>query len=203
MQAQEVASESGGAVDRSNGYDEIAEQYVVARNPEIGAAIVRKWTESLKAGASVLDLGCGHGEPIGRILTERGCRIFAVDASKRLLEEFRKRFPAAITEHAAVQESEFFGQKFDGIVAWGLLFLLAAEAQPVVLRKMTKALKPNGRLLFTAPPEAVRWKDAMTRSESVSLGRKAYRRILQSEGLVLEREQRDEGENHYYLASKA
>jgi len=190
-------------VDRSNGYDEIAEQYVVARNPEIGAAIVRKWTESLKAGASVLDLGCGHGEPIGRILTERGCRIFAVDASKRLLEEFRKRFPAAITEHAAVQESEFFGQKFDGIVAWGLLFLLAAEAQPVVLRKMTKALKPNGRLLFTAPTEAVRWKDALTRSESVSLGRKAYRRILQSEGLVLEREQRDEGENHYYLASKA
>jgi chemotaxis methyl-accepting protein methylase len=126
-----------------------------------------------------------------------------VDASQRLLEEYRRRFPAAMTEHAAVQESEFFAQKFDGIVAWGLLFLLAAEAQPVVLRKMAKALQPRGRLLFTAPREAVRWKDAMTRSESVSLGREAYRRILQTEGLLLQQETRDQGRNHYYFASKA
>jgi cyclopropane fatty-acyl-phospholipid synthase-like methyltransferase len=167
-------------VDKSNGYDEIAGQFVRARNQEIGAAIVCEWARSLPADATVLDLGCGHSEPVGRILTERGCWIFAVDASVRLLEEFRQRFPAATTEHAAVEESGFFARQFDGIIAWGLLFLLTEDRQAAVLRKAAVALKPNGKLLFTAPREAVRWKDAMTGNESVSLGKQEYRRILEA-----------------------
>jgi SAM-dependent methyltransferase len=191
----------GGGVDKSNGYDEIAERFIASRNPGIGATIVSEWVESLPVGASVLDLGCGHGEPVGRILTERGCRIFAVEASERLLEVYRKRFPPAVTQDAAVEESEFFQQKFDGIIAWGLLFLLNVETQELVLRKAARALKPGGKLLFTAPREAVRWKDALTGRESLSLGGEEYRRILEAEGLVLTDEKRDEGENHYYFAT--
>jgi len=189
-------------MDRSNGYEAIAEQFIAARNPEMGAAMVRAWVDSLPAGASVLDLGCGHGEPIGRILCAAQCRIFAVDASERLLAEFRKRFPAASAEHAAVEESRLFARSFDGIVAWGLLFLLAAETQKLVLGKAAKALNPQGKLLFTAPREAAAWPDAMTGKESISLGREVYRRILVAEGLALEQERRDGGGNYYYFASK-
>ena len=188
-------------MDPSNGYDEIAERYIAGRNPEIGAAVVREWAESLPAGASVLDLGCGHGEPIARILTEKGCRIYAMDASPRLLEEFRKRFPGA-TKQAAVEESDFFGRQFDAIVAWGLLFLLTGETQALVLRKAAKALRPRGKLLFTAPREVIRWNDAMTGRESISLGREDYRRILAEEGLISEEGTTDEGDNYYYFASK-
>src|SRR5262252_846090 len=153
-------------MDRSNGYDAIAEQFIARRNPEMGAAILREWVGLLPAAAAVLDLGCGHGEPIGRILSAAQCRIFAVDASERLLAEFRKRFPAAATEHAAVEESRLLAGSFDGIVAWGLLFLLAAETQKLVLRKAAKALKQEGKLLFTAPYEAAEWRDAMTGKKS-------------------------------------
>jgi SAM-dependent methyltransferase len=191
-----------GMVDKSNGYDDVAEKFIAARNPDVGVAIVREWVKSLPAGASVLDLGCGHGEPVARILTERGCEIFAVDASPRLLVEFRKRFPAAITENAAVEESELFGREFDGTIAWGLLFLLTAETQELVLRKAAQALRTGGKLLFTAPREAVQWKDTMTGRESLSLGREEYQRILEAEGLMLQEERKDEGENHYYFASK-
>src|SRR5262245_3471084 len=159
----------GGGVDRSNGYDQVAERFVRTRNPEVGAVIVLEWAQSFLAGASVLDLSCGHGEPVARILAARGCQIFAVDASLRSGEEFRKRFPAAMAEHAAA-ESEFFKQKFDGIIAWGLLFLLAPETQMLILRKTAKALQSNGKLLFTAPREAVTWKDAIRGHNSVSLG---------------------------------
>lgn len=190
-------------MDRSNGYEENAERFIAARNPDIGARIVREWIESLPAGASVLDLGCGHGEPAGRILMETGCRIFAVDASASLLAEFRKRFPTATAEQTAVEDSDFFRQSFDGILACGLLFLLRVETQELVLRKAAKALKPNGKLLFTAPRFAVRWKDAMTGRESISLGSEGYQRILSDEGLVLGAEKTDEGDNHYYFASKA
>jgi len=197
--------QSGGGLlgmDGSNGYEAMAEQFIATRNPRMGAEIVRAWVDSLPAGAAVLDLGCGHGEPIGRILCAAQCRIFAVDASERLLQEFRKRFPAASAELASVEESRLFLGSFDGIVACGLLFLLAAETQKLVLRKAAKALNPEGKLLFTAPREAAGWRDALTGKESISLGREAYRRILEAEGLVLQQERRDEGGNHYYFASK-
>ena len=189
-------------MDKSNGYDEIAERFIAARNPSTGVAIVREWNQALPENASVLDLGCGHGEPVARILMERGCRVFGVDASLRLLEEFRRRFPRAMVEHAAVEESEFFERTFDGIIAWGLMFLLSAETQAVVIQKAARALQLGGRFLFTAPREAVRWKDAITGGESISLGREEYRRILADAGLRLDGERNDEGGNHYYFASK-
>ena len=127
---------------------------------------------------------------------------FWCGASRRLLEEFRRRFPSAMAEHATVEESEFFGRRFAGIIAVGLMFLLAAETQAVVIGKAAKALQPGGRFLFTAPGEAVSWRDAMTGRESISLGREGYRRILEDAGLRLDGERRDEGENQYYFASK-
>lgn len=189
-------------MDRSNGYDASAEQFIATRNPEIGAAIVRAWVGSLPAGAAVLDLGCGHGEPVGRILRAAQCRMFAVDASLRLLAEFRKRFPGATVEHAAAEESRLLQGSFDGILACGLLFLLEAETQKRLLRKAAKALHQEGKLLFTAPLQAVAWRDALTGRESISLGRQAYRQILEAEGLACKPEQTDEGGNCYYFASK-
>jgi hypothetical protein len=73
-------------MDKSNGYEEIADCFVVSRNPEIGAAIVREWSRTLPQRVSVRDLRCGHGEPVARILIENECNVFAVDASLRLLE---------------------------------------------------------------------------------------------------------------------
>lgn len=189
-------------MDQSNGYDEIAERFIAGRNPSTGAAIVHEWNRTLPEDASVLDLGCGHGEPVARILMERGSRVFGVDASLRLLEEFRRRFPGAMAEHAAVEESGFFERTFDGIIAWGLMFLLSAKTQAVVIQKAATALEPGGRFLFTAPREAVSWTDAITGRESLSLGREEYRRILRDAGLRLDGEGSDEGENHYYFASK-
>ena len=87
-------------------------------------------------------------------------------------------------------------------MAWGLIFLLPAEVQAVVIAKAARALDRGGKFLFTSPREATTWPDALTGRESTSLGFEVYRHILRSEGLVLDGEQCDEGDNYYYLASK-
>ena len=56
--------------------------------------------------------------------------------------------------------------------------------------------------MFTSPKESVKWRDALTDRESISLGTEGYQRILRAEGLVLIGEQCDEGDNYYYLSSK-
>lgn len=49
----------------------------------------------LPSGGSVLDLGCGSGQPIARHLLERGFAIVGVDSSPTLIARCRSRFPSA------------------------------------------------------------------------------------------------------------
>lgn len=102
----------------------------------------------------------------------------------------------------AVQESTFFGRTFDGVVAWGLVFLLSAEDQRCLLPRFAEILVPVGRLLFTSTAEPLVWNDAMTGLESRSLGAEGYRRQLSAVGLWVRSEYEDENQNHYFDASK-
>jgi len=187
--------------DKSHGYEALAETFMRIRNRRIGPAVIREWCRTLPPGATVLDLGCGFGV-ITEVLVGAEFRVFAVDASAAMIRALRERFPEVEAECAAAEESAFFGRQFDGIVAWGLLFLLPAETQEIVIQKSAGALQPGGRFVFTAPREAQRWKDAMTEEESVSLGRDKYLDLLAGGGLTVVDEREDEGENHYYFCVK-
>src|ERR1051326_7328608 len=124
-----------------------------ARNTRIGPSTVREWSRTLARGASILDLGCGHGV-VSQPLAEEGFALWGVDASAKLVAAYRERFPDAHVECAAAEESDFFGRTFDGVVAWGLLFLLPGDVQRRVIGKVARALNPGGRFLFTADREA-------------------------------------------------
>jgi len=186
--------------DKSNGYEQIAHTFMCARNPHIGPVTVREWSKSLQPGIAVLDLACGFGVPISQALFDEGFAIWGVDASPSLLAAFRERFPNAPAECAAVEESEFFRRRFDAIVAWGLMFLLTPEHQVTVIRKAARTLNPGGRFLFTSLAKPFTWFDSLTGRASISLGRERYEELLRAEGLRLEGEAVDEGENHYYFA---
>ena len=188
--------------DKSNGYEDIAATFLSTRNPSIGAATVREWSRPLPRGSAILDLGCGHGVPVSEALTEGGFSVYGVDASPKMIAAFRERFPEAHAECSGVEDSKFFNRRFDGAVAWGLLFLLPADLQAMVIAKVGRVLRSGGKFLFTAPRERVAWEDALTGRESTSLGWEAYQKILRAEGLDLMGEDRDEGDNHYYFALK-
>jgi len=189
-------------MDKSNGYEECAEPFMRARNIRIGPDEVREWAREFPTGSEVLELACGHGV-VSQVLVDQGLRLYAIDASPRLLAAFRERFPDVQTECAAAEESNYFGRTFDGVVAWGLMFLLPEETQRTVLAKMAKALKPGGRLLFTAPRGAVIWMDSLTDLESRSLGAEAYESLLRELGFDIEPGRMDVGENYYYFATKS
>src|SRR5688572_19079479 len=194
--------------DGSNGYEGIASIYVAGRGTRpltgdaIGAATVRAWAQAFPPGATVLDLGSGPGEPSTRILQEAGLATYAVDASPAMVAAFRERFPGVPIEQSTVQMSRFFDRTFDGVLAWGLLFLLEPPAQSLVIEKVAAALNRGGRFLFTAPREPHEWLDAMTGRRSQSLGAQTYERMLREAGLTSVAEAQDEGGNHYYCAEK-
>jgi cyclopropane fatty-acyl-phospholipid synthase-like methyltransferase len=154
----------------------------------------------LQPGSAVVDLGCGPGFPITEVLVSEGLDVFGVDAAPSFVKAFRRNLPSTPVVCEAVQDSRFFDRKFDGVLAWGLIFLLCEDDQRRLIQRMTEILVAGGRLLFTAPAEASVWNDAMTGLESCSLGAEEYRRQLAAAGFSISSEYEDAGQNHYFDA---
>lgn len=190
-------------MDRSNGWERVASEFIASsRSSRVGVEIIRKWARALPEGAAVLDLGCGPGSPRSAALHDAGFDVHAVDAAPSLAAEYARRFPNARVATEAAEESAFFNRTFDGVLAWGLLFLLDADTQRELIRKVSRGLDRGGRFLFTAPVQQCTWKDRSTGLLSLSLGEVGYKTALGDAGLTLESEYVDEGDNHYYAAAK-
>lgn len=194
--------------DPSNGYEGVAAEFLAGRgrapSTAIGARAVGDWARTLPRRAAVIDLGCGSGLPITKVLVSERLNVFGIDASPSLVKAFQHNLPDIPVACESVEESLFFNRMFDGVLAWGLIFLLLPEAQRSLMRRMADILVPGGRLLFTscAGAQPLVWKDALTGLESRSLGAAKYRRLLSAVGLCVTREYEDEGQNHYFDAFK-
>ena len=185
-------------IDRSNGYEGIAAEFVSARSATIGVKRVRDWAKALPRGGAVVDLGCGSGFPITAVLVAEGLRVYGIDAAPSLVRTFRRNLPDATIACEAVQDSKFFDRAFDGVLAWGLMFLLSPEDQRRLIQRIADILVPGGRLLFTSPAEIGFGDDVLTGRETRSLGAEEYRRRLSAVDLSVASEYKDEGGNHYF-----
>jgi SAM-dependent methyltransferase len=195
-------------MDKSNGYERVSAEFLAGRgrapSTAVGAKEVRDWAGTLPLGAAVIDLGCGTGFPITKVLVDEKLNVYGVDASPSLVEAFRHNLPEVPVACESVVESSFFNRTFDGVVAWGLMFLLQPEEQRHLIQSVAEILVPGGRLLFTSSTgtEPLVWNDAMTGLESRSLGAAEYRKLLAEVGLTVTREYEEEGGCHYFDAVK-
>jgi cyclopropane fatty-acyl-phospholipid synthase-like methyltransferase len=188
-------------IDNSNGYDSVAETYIKMRGQAvngIGSSTARAWALTLNIGSAVLDLGCGTGIPITKILLDSGLNAYGVDASPKMVASFQHNFPNVPVACEPVERSLFFNRTFEGIISVGMMFLLSEKNQRALIPKLAAALNPGGKLLFTAPIDKVEWKDVMTEQLSRSLGAEQYRTLMMASRLSLGEEFDDEGGNHYF-----
>lgn len=190
--------------DASSGYEAVAEEFMAVRSTS-GRAVVQKWAASLPRACSVIDIGAGYGEPLTSALIDEGLAVFAIDASPKMVAAFRRRFPGVEVACEPAERSRFFNRQFDAALAIGLIFLLPEHVQRELIRRISGALKPGGRLLFSAPRQVGTWNDILTGQPSWSLGAEEYRRILVESGfrLIDEHDEHvDQGGTHYYEAQK-
>jgi SAM-dependent methyltransferase len=113
----------------------------------------RSWLDAflarVPAAGSVLDLGCGSGEPIARYLVEQGRRLTGVDAAPALIDLCRGRFP----DHdwrVADMRGLTLGRTFDGLIAWHSAFHLTPHDQRAMFAVYARHLVPGGVLMFTS-----------------------------------------------------
>lgn len=133
-------------------YERHAASYDVDRGRSL---FERGWLERFRAemvpGASVLDLGCGSGEPIARYLIEQGHDVTGVDSAPSLIRICAERFPDR-TWIAADMRRLDLGVPFGGILAWDSFFHLTAEDQRAMFAIFRAHAAPGAALMFTSGP---------------------------------------------------
>jgi len=187
------------STDSANAYENHAREFLRTRDKSVvGVDIAERCARSLDPGIDVLEIACGGGIPVTRTLMNAGLKIWALDSSPTLVEEFRTRFPGTPVQCTRVQESDYFRRKFGAVVSIGLLFLLGEIDQIALIRRVSEILAPGGRFLFTAPLEIGTWADMTTGHECRSLGRVRYEAALKESGFRLVGRYEDEGKNNHY-----
>jgi len=142
-----------------------------------------KFVRLLPPGGSVLDVGCGAGEPISRYLAEQGLNVTGVDSSPSMIEICRSRLPEQRWIVMDMREL-VLNDQFDGIVAWDSFFHLKPDEQRSTLRSFLRHLRSGGAQLLTVGHEAGEVLGAVE-GETVyhsSLSPQEYKNILDSAG---------------------
>lgn len=186
-------------------YDLIADWYAGDRTGETGVPEVSSLAASLPPGATVLDIGCGNGIPLTRILLDAGCAVVGVDSSSRMLDRFRVNCPGTPFTCSPIQSCDFQGATFDAALAWGVLFHLEHAEQQKVVAKVSQVLKPGALFLFTSGDEEGSIQGAPMNGVPFrywSFSVEEYRDLLRQNALTLIDVHKDAGQNVYYLAAK-
>jgi SAM-dependent methyltransferase len=116
----------------------------------------RSWLDRFAAeipgGGTILDIGCGMGEPVARYLIERGFKVTGVDSSPSLIAMARERFPDQEWLVADMRDLAL-GRRFDGVIAWHSSFHLSPDDQRRMFPIFASHCAPGGALMFTSGPE--------------------------------------------------
>jgi SAM-dependent methyltransferase len=149
--------------------------------------IERAWLDRFSAlagpGSTLLDIGCGSGEPIASHLIARGHAITGIDASPELIARCRARFPQQEWLTADMRTLAL-GRRFGGVLAWNSFFHLTADAQRAMFPIFAVHTPSEAPLMFTSGSQGG---EAIGEFEGdalyhASLDRADYQTLLDSTG---------------------
>ncbi len=135
-------------------YEELIDWFDAHRSKEllIEAFYLKLIQVHIFPGSSVLDVGCGTGEPLARFFIQEGYQVTGIDGSKKMIALCQKRFPQASWEVADMRHLNR-PDRFKLVLAWHSFFHLSPEEQPATLKLLCSLVKPQGLLVFTSGPE--------------------------------------------------
>jgi len=132
----------------SEGYDKVAGEYLKRRSeedPEI--KLLPDFMKRLPVGSRVLDAGCGAGEPITRLLSEK-FKVTGVDISKKQIEIARENLPICEFIWQDMTTLTFPDEYFDGIISNYAITHIPREEHKGFLENLYRMLKNNGIALL-------------------------------------------------------
>ncbi len=132
------------------GYDELSARYDEAYGSETKYG---DWLQALltqlPVRAQVLDLGCGSGVPVAKVLAEAGHLVTGVDISEVQVARARERVPAATFLQADATTLDLAADSLDAIVSFYALIHIPVDEQEALLQRIGTWLRPGGSFVAT------------------------------------------------------
>jgi len=123
-----------------------------AKDQPLGRPDYESWLSELmarlKAGDTVLDLGCGCGVPATGLLA-KNFAVTGVDLSPVQIARARRLVPAAQFQCADMSTLEFPAKSFAAVVSFYAIIHVPLEEQPAIFKNIYRWLRPGGYLLAT------------------------------------------------------
>ena len=107
------------------------------------------WLGILPAKGRVLEIGCGHGEPIAAALAAAGQRVTGIDPSAQMIAQARQGAPEQDFRQLALAELEE-ADAFDGACCFFSLLCMDPIELRIGLERLHRALKPDAPLLIVS-----------------------------------------------------
>jgi SAM-dependent methyltransferase len=134
-------------------YDRAADSYAeeywdeLDRKP-FDRMVLERFARAVPAGGRILEIGSGPGEVSG-YLSGLGADCLGTDASERMIENARRRFPGTHFELRDFFELGFPDASFDGLVGFYAIVNLRLEEVELALAEARRVLRSGGLLLFS------------------------------------------------------
>ena len=141
-----------------DGYDRISSEYRddaghgPAKDQRLGRPDYESWlgelVPRLKAGDTVLDLGCGCGVPATALLAKHFA-VTGVDLSPVQIARAQRLVSTAQFLCADMSTLEFAAGSFAAVVSFYAIIHVPLEEQPAIFKSIHRWLRPGGYLLAT------------------------------------------------------
>lgn len=135
----------------STPYDQIASQWIKHRTqlPPLDQTLFDAFIKQLPKHAHLLDLGCGSGFPIHKLMLDNGFSLLGIDSSQVLLNHAQSQLPQGCFERNDLTNIELT-EPYQGIILWDALFHLPRSEHKPLLQKAFHALAPNGVMILSS-----------------------------------------------------
>ena len=131
------------------GYDRIARKYMDVRDQFVNNRYLLNFNSRLKPGSLILDLGCGAGKPIDRILVNRGHKVIGVDISRKQIKLAKRNVPEAkyvVKDISNLKKEEY---RVDAVISFYTILHIPRETHQELFYIMNSFLPEGGLILVT------------------------------------------------------
>lgn len=131
------------------GYDRVAGDYARLEGDAAWPRMrwLRKLLSKLSAGSSLLDLGCGSGDPAD-VEIAGSHKVTGVDISQAQLELARENVPTGLFLHADAASVDFPAGSYDAVLSFYALEHIPREEHAALVGRIHRWLRPGGYLLL-------------------------------------------------------
>lgn len=142
------------------GYDKVAHEYAKLEGEQTWPRMkwLKRLLNQLEPGASVLDLGCGSGDPADMEIAKLQ-KVTGVDISETQIKLARENVPGGLFIHADAGSVDFPAGSFDAVVSFYTLEHIPREEHQTVLQRINDWLRKDGFVLLSL--EAGEYDDEM------------------------------------------